>query len=342
MTGTWNNRLVPVTLTVLLFTAPSCGRPGSDGGGEAGRSNAGAIETQPATPDPCGWLSAEEVAQLLGPLVAPPVRADDAESPEPDGQGKACLYRVADEAVGQLAVQVDPKDATVFESGSAMAMDALARDLGPGSAGAMEDRSGDGWDYVGGLPGVYVGRVGHIAVQVGYESMTLPESTIAGLAVRVRDRVPDLPFAAPGANPKATGSGTDPCALLTRTEAESVLGSLPTAPYRSRESTPFADGRGGSCSYYSGRHRVLVLTPTWSDGRAMFGMVAGFNQRVTSTLGGGESADTLDGPWDQAGSGISGELYFLKGDRMLEILYRTSAIDAASAVRLAAIAMQRL
>jgi hypothetical protein len=185
--------------------------------------------------------------------------------------------------------------------------------------------------------------VGHVAVEVGFRSIEVDHERIAKLAALVRDRMPDQPIAAPGADPNAKANGKNPCALLTRQEAEAVLGPLAVAPYRSRESTALADGRGESCSYYRGKHRVVVVTPTWSDGKEAFGMAAGLNQRITSMLGiGDQAADTLDGAWDQAGSGTDGELYFLKGDRMLTLDYRTGGIDAAAAVRLAAAAIKRL
>jgi hypothetical protein len=49
------------------------------------------------------------------------------------------------------------------------------------------------------------------------------------------------------------------------------------------------------------------------------------------------------GPWDQAQTSAgTGALLFLKGDRMLEVHYMTSAADRGGAVKLAAAAMRRL
>jgi hypothetical protein len=342
----------PVTrlsaLAALLLLLPSCDRADSDNGDRPVTGRGAAFETQPVMPNPCGVIPAAEVEQLLGPMPAPG-RAFSAERPEPADDGRACLYRFADQRLGNIAVQVDMVDATTFEVGSAMAIDAMRRNLGPGAMGenaepateVPERESAAGWDYVGGLPSrMFVGRLGHMAVQIGYRSVAAPSEKIAELAARVRDRIPDRPVAAEGAHPNAAGTGNDPCGLVIRSEAEAVLGALPVAPYRSRESTPLADGEGPSCSYYRGKHRVLVLTPTWSDGAMSFGMAAGLSQRVASTIGGGQTADTLEGPWDQAGSGVHGALYFLKSDRMLEVRYREASIDAA-AVRLATAAMRR-
>ena len=120
-------------------------------------------------------------------------------------------------------------------------------------------------------------------------------------------------------------------------------GKAHLSPYRSKRTTPFADGDGDACSYYLGSHRVLVLTPYWSDGRELFHLASGLSQEITSKTGVGEqSADTLEGPWDQASADIDGTLNLLTGDRMLEVNYRMAGIDQVRAVRLATIAANRL
>ena len=53
------------------------------------------------------------------------------------------------------------------------------------------------------------------------------------------------------------------------------------------------------------------------------------------------AADTLEGPWEEAAAnGMTGQLYFLKGDRMLEVGYVTSSTGRAGAVRLARSAVE--
>ena len=56
----------------------------------------------------------------------------------------------------------------------------------------------------------------------------------------------------------------------------------------------------------------------------------------------GQSADTLEGPWDQAAMSLDGRLMLLKGDRALEIAYRGSSTDETGALKLARIAIPRL
>jgi hypothetical protein len=124
-----------------------------------------------------------------------------------------------------------------------------------------------------------------------------------------------------------------------------VLGKLVVPPYRSDENTPLAIENGKSCSYLTAGHHALVLTPTWeyggtaSEATRMLGIV----EKIAPALH-NDAADTLDtGPWEEAGANpATGELYFLKGDRFLEVGYLTAATDMNGAVRLASIALGRL
>lgn len=303
-----------------------------------------AIQTQQLM-NPCEWLPQAQVEQVIGNLVRAPRRGLSAESPRPDEEGNACVYPVAaaEGEVKEIALQVDLYGASAFESAMGMMGNLFAQELndGHGETPAAEKRT-DGWDYVGALPDQGVWRVGHVAVLIGSEAFSVPQETLGRLAVAVRDRLSDLPFAIPGSDPNAPGSPPDPCALLTRAEAEAVLGKLIVEPYRSAESGAIAEAEGPSCSFYSAGHRVLVITPTWSDGETMFGMAGGIGGLIRSKTGGADEGDILDGPWDQATAGTTGALYFLKGDRMLEVVYKTAATDAEGAAKLAAAAVGRL
>ena len=130
--------------------------------------------------------------------------------------------------------------------------------------------------------------------------------------------------------------------MLTRAEAEAVLGRLLVEPYRSVENGAIATANGPSCSFYTAGHRALILTPTYVDGKMMFDMAGGIGGLIRSATGGADEGDLLDGPWDQATRGSSGSLYFLKGDKMLEIRYQTSLADAEGAATLARTAIGRL
>lgn len=295
------------------------------------------VQTQDLA-DACALLSVAEVDSVLGKLAVPPHKNEE------DG---ACIYSVpgAKGTAITVALQIDPTGAGTIEQADSMLTGMFARELSEGaqrSAAARKPRT-DGWDYVGGVSGVGAWRIGHMAVTMsGNGEFLLPAKQLHDLAALARNRIPDLPVAAPGAEPNVAGLPPDPCALLERAAAEAVLGKLAVEPFRSSESSPLADGDGPSCTYYTPGHHAFVLTPTYSDAKMLFGMYSGASNRTRSVVGGADAADPLDGPWDQAAEGSTGSLYFLKEDRMLEIGYRTSSTDIAGAAQLARKAIGRL
>jgi hypothetical protein len=295
----------------------------------------------------CDLLPAADVEQVLGKLAAPPHRARNAENTEEDEDGFTCVLPIHGKngAVVEVGVQVDPTGSAAAEQASNMLDGMFTRELSDGASPAPKAAAPrtDGWDFVGGVPDMRIWRVGHVAIGIGGRgNFLLPKQAMHQLAALVRDRIPDLPFAAPGADPNRPGPQPDPCTLLTRAEAETVLGQLAVEPFRSNETTALADGEGPSCTYYTRGHRTLVITPTYTDGKMMFGMMSGTSRLIRSTVGGADGADAIDGPWDQAGEGSTGTLFFLKGDEMLEVAYRMSATDVAGAARLARVAIARL
>jgi hypothetical protein len=203
-----------------------------------------------------------------------------------------------------------------------------------------------GWDEVGQSrrATAFYGRAGYVRVTVRQQQLRLPADTLLAIANRVRDRIPDEPIAHPAADRSPQGAGArDPCSVLTPGEAEAELGKLVGAPYRTKEGTPLADPSGKSCAYHTAGHRVLVLTPEWEYGGLALAaerMVGGIVRQVADLPG--IEGDTLEGPWDDAVVGLSGELWLLKGSRALGIRYLMSATDAAGAIRLAGPALQRL
>ena len=190
-----------------------------------------------------------------------------------------------------------------------------------------------------------MGRAGTVLVYIEGGTHGMEDSVLATLATRVRDRIPDVPFVdprAPGAAPRARDR--DPCSVLSRTDAEAVLGRLVVAPYRVEEGGALAHSAGGSCAYYTGGHRALVVTPVFTGGademryvrgRGGLGM-AGVVDRAA------EAADTLEGPWDEAAIGVEGELAVIRGNRLVKTAYLTSATDLAGAIRRAGPALEGL
>lgn len=306
--------------------------------------NASAVQAQPLDADPCGWLPRVEVARLLGPLGAEPTRVSNAEQfDEPNPRGSACRYQLqthSDNNPAFIVVGVVLDGVSAVEAG----LGATFTETGLAALGGADhaDTSNRRWDWISDLPSdaLKAARQGHVAIMTSVRAPALPGERVDSLAAAIVDRIPDLPFG--DRNAAAHDSRADPCALLTRAEAEAVLGKLVVAPYRSRKSTPFANGNGTSCSFYTARHHVLVLTPTRHDGRVVFQAVSGMTQNINGQLALSAADDTLDGPWDQTALSMDGTLYLLKGDQMLEMRYRTSSTDLTGALRLAAAALARL
>ena len=196
------------------------------------------------------------------------------------------------------------------------------------------------WDYVSGVPGgLTMARQGRITVQIfAWGEM---EKGMA-LASAIIDKVPDLPFAENAADPAAESQDPNPCSLITQQEAEAVIGPLKMPPYRSRESSSLAHGNGSSCSYFTGKHRVLVVTPTYSGGAVQFKMMSGMGNLMSGVTGQAKAPDTLRGKWDQITTSGIGALVFLKGDTMVEMQFKSSPTDYNGAAKLAQAAAARL
>jgi hypothetical protein len=310
---------------------------------------------------PCGWMPASEVEAVVGKLSGPPQAKDGGcFYPLPldsimlahnarQKQMREALAKSGEENLPPLAVDtggVLVKVSVDQEAGERPLEQAFAMVEARTGADSLLKAKGDGrgWDWHGRIIGKpnFWGRAGTLMVTVESNTLGMKDEVLALLATRVRDRIPDLPFRHPAAA-AAPPRGHDPCGVLTRAEAEQVLGPLVFAPYPVREGGALADPAGRSCAYYSGGHRALVLTPRFTDGA---GELRTF--RASSGLGvigvdrDAEGADTLEGPWDEVAFGAGGQLAARTGDRMLEIAYLTSSTDLAGAIRIAGVALPRL
>ncbi len=304
------------------------------------------IQTQRMKGDPCAWITRAQAEAVLGELAADPVRAQSAETPVPAADGRACLYELtgSSEAVPRIvAIQLTVDDPGIIERGIALlptADEPLVQRLKDAERATGDSLAEGRWDYISSTPFLFNARSGRVSFALyaaGHERATALE-----LAGRILDGIPELPFDDDYPVPPGPPGDPDPCALLTREEAEAVLGPLVVPPYRSRESTALVRRDGGSCSYYGHHHRALVVTPTYGGGRTLFRMSSGVGQTVARATEGSQAPDTLDGPWDQLAVGVDGTLTILVGDRLLALQYMTSPTDLAGAVKLARLAAVRL
>lgn len=311
--------------------------------GASTSSTADEVKAQPALPDPCSFLPIEDAERLLGPLAGKPWRARNLDDTTSKADGSTCVYplvpreNVAEHSV--IALELKTDGAIGFETGAAM-MNGIARQAGAKTADGAQ-HGVDGWDYIGGFIHEMTGRVGHVAIAAKWERARGAADSLTEVMAIMRDHIPDLPFRSN--ERESRSSDGDACSLLTPEEVEAVVGKLAVPPYYSRNLTGLADSDGDACSYYTPHHHVLSIKPSWSLGRQLFKVTTGLTQGVQSKLGvTGEAADTLEGNWDQASANGTGDLYFLKGDRMLAISYRLSTADKAGALKLASIALERL
>jgi hypothetical protein len=321
----------------------------------------------------CDWLPVAEVEAIVGKLAEPPRERDG-----------GCVYtlpipqKVADERakMDKLRESIDkmpgadkaaPRKIHQAEPyGFVLEVDLKYYGIGENVANstnailaswAMEDndtthvrepyavsreklrKALNGWDW----PATHGGRIGHVRITISTlaSDLDLPGDKLDTIAVRVRDRIPDLPFPMVG---YSASESRDPCSLITRQEAESVLGPLLIAPYRTGGDGPFAYDTGPNCGYFTPGHHVVIVTPHWHGGKKEVALNNGIGGLIASVSAdhSGQSADTLEGPWDQATMSLDGRLIFLKGDQALEIAYRGSSTDESGALKLARIAVPRL
>jgi hypothetical protein len=326
----------------LGIIACNRGEKGKSADTKAGATSSASIPKVQTNKAPCDWISRADAEKALGePLTADPVRIRSSENPVPQADGDGCLYQVKSTSAfseGKVAIEITADDAGAMQMGFSGVPDIEKVFKSKESHG---DSVVDGrWDYESGLPGgVAMLRKGRIVIQVSAYGKADEGKALAGA---ILDGIPDLPFTNDPADPNAKSQDPDPCALITRAEAEAELGPLTMAPYRSRENSAIAHGNGASCSYYTGKHRALVVNPTFDGGAMQYKMMSGVGSMVSSVLGGAKAPDTLDGPWDQISTNATGSLTLLKGDKMIEMQFKSSTADYGHAVKLARAAATKL
>jgi hypothetical protein len=327
--------------------------------------NATGLPERTATrpPSPCDWIPASDVEALVGRLSGSP-RAHEGGCLYPLPVDSLTLARRAkaqrvEEALARAGMKSDwppmPEDTggVLVYVQVGVGAEERAGELGFATLGSWvgndsllaAQQAGDGWDYrrrMIGKPNFW-GRAGTVMVTVEGGTYGMDDSVLAEVAKRVRDRIPDLPFASPNAATSVPG-GPDPCAVLPQNEAEAVLGRLVVAPYRVRQGGALADPGGRSCAYYTGKHRALVVTPHFLDGAGEMRFIRGRGGlgAVGVVDRAADAADTLEGPWDEVAIGVDGQVAMLTGNRMLEIGFLTSSTDITGALRLARTALPRL
>lgn len=321
--------------------ASSASANASNSAASATTSTRPVVKSQSAHRDPCSWISRADAQQALGDsIVGEPTRVRSAETPVPSPQGEACLYDLPPQGPmkQQVTITLIPDESGAMQTAFA-GMGNVEKEF-RGAEAKHDTLIAGRWDFVSAIPGgLTAARTGRIAVQL----VTPPGHADEGLALAgaMLDRIPDLPFTGDSADPFTPPRAPDPCALITRAEAEGVLGPLPVAPYASRKNTALVYGGGASCAYFGAKHHALVITPMLRHGAEFFRMMGGVNAAVAPKIGGAQAPDTLEGNWDALSIGADGALHALKGDKMLTVQYKTSTTDFDGAVKLVRAAMAR-
>ncbi len=307
----------------------------------ASATPSGVVQTQTVPPSPCAWLLQSDAEKAVGgALLRAPQRVLSVDDPRPSEEGEACLYELpATGTVKNTAViRLIPDESGAMQAafGGMGSLESELKSAPPGAGSGADARL----DYVGAMPGGLTAlRQGRIAVQMT-TSGSMTNQGLA-LAAAMLDGIRDLPFALNPEDAAVAPRGPDPCRLITPAEAESVLGPLTVAPYRSRKATALAFGSGASCSYFSGRHRALVVTPKESHSAQLFGMLAGVDVKIARQLKTQATTAAPAGDWDQMTIGPDGTLHVLKGDKMLSVQFNTSPADRDGAAKLVSVALSR-
>jgi hypothetical protein len=329
-------------LLVIAIVFVGCGRSAPPAPARADPGAATWVHTQVAKSDPCAWLPAAEVEAIVGRgLAQPPQRVSSAENPGAAEGGEACLYQFSNTGAERntIVVQMIPDESGAMQA-AFQGMSNVETEF-KSVAGTTDSGPATRWDFVSILPGGLTAlRRGRIAAQVSATAQMGDKAL--ELVTAMLDRIADSPFVLDQQDAAVPGKDPSPCRLITRAEAEGVLGPLIVAPYRSRKATALAYGSGGSCSYYSAHHHAWVLTPKESHGAQLFGMLGGTETKVARNLDTPNSVDVAPGDWDQMSIGVDGALHALRGDKMVSVQFLTSTADQAATAKLLALALPRL
>lgn len=258
-----------------------------------------------------------------------------------DGNG-ACMIRLAPRpgvpAGSIVAFEAIQDGAIAFETGAAE-MNRSGKNMlnliGAKTADGAQ-HGVDGWEYLGAYPREMTGRIGSLAIHADWGGVAVSLDSIEKIITMMRDKLPDYPGGAQGSG--SVAGEEDPCSLVTREQAESIIGKLLLRPYQSRDLSGLVDENGTGCSYYWPNHHVASIRPWWSHGKALFSVVGATQPTGLDSYGNA----TRERPWDREGADPVGNFYFLKGDRLLAVSWKTSILSPYGAYELARFAMTRL
>ena len=303
-----------------------------------------AAEVGPTGEDPCTLVSQPEMERFLGPMGEPPYRVDNSRRADPAGED--CLYR--DRSGRYVVVGVDWDGGPMLMrlmGATAMAAEDL---LGTRSMGA--DTLEGAWDEAGISFGRLVVLKDSSAVTVDPIGSRLDlggQARIAALALsRIHSPLPYDGASAARSRPPDPAP-RDPCSLVTRAEAETLMGPLRTDP------RPSEDGDGCDFTLVEellGVPIVIPLRVEWRDGYYQLGeerLATGMAQTVMGQAMGeipdlSRDGSGADAPWDDSQSLLGGRVIVVAHDMLFETIGTgVNGFDEARAAALLRMAVLR-
>lgn len=336
-------RLGTALLALLLAGCGGDAAPATDA--DPALDAAVAQASDPRPDDPCNLVAQAEMERHIGPLAEPPFRADDR---EPDPDGTQCFYRAKDGR--NVTLDVDREDG---ELGFRM-LAGVGGQVEEALAGA--DLSTDTleveWDRVGRAFGQLIALKGPASVQIDPLGSRLDLAAQADI-IRIALARLDAPLPYDGARAARSRKETrpaprDPCTLVTRAEAEALLGQLRASPHVSEE--------GDACVFplameFLGTPVDHYLHVQWYDGFYALGQERGALGMAGSTMANfmgdtpslGENRAAEGEPWDERITLLGGVITVVKHDVLLKIAANgVGDFDEAKALALLRIAVGRL
>lgn len=336
---------IPQWVVLVAWFGMACGG-GSEKANEGGEATTGA-GALPSGKDPCTLVARSEMEAMIGVLAEPPYRVDSDRQPKVDGEG--CFYRARDRR--NVTILVD------WEDGE-MAFRMLA---GTGTAitdilsgyDATTDTLEGAWDKVGAPFGQFIALKGKTSIQIDPLGSRIGLDGAARLASIAINRL-DSPLDYIGA--KATlARGADaprvrnPCELVTRREAEALMGALKGDPKPSPDN---ADCSYATSQEFMGSPIIRTLKVTWVDGFYALGQermgIAGAAKTMAAQMDADMPALSKEAtgeaePWDERIILLGGVVTVVKGDVMLQINGEgMDGFDEARALAFLRIAARRL
>lgn len=282
-----------------MVALAACGKPGAQTAPTAALQaktappvGANADESGPDQDDPCKLLQVAEVEVALGPLSAPPYRSN-ANNDEPKEHGDSCRYVGRDLRYIELNVSRSGGSQLLqgMDVGAQVANETRMKGQIPrGLLPADSSFTGD-WDDLRVLGCCRLNAfLGESLVVLDFTGSRLTALQGVGLVNKALLRL-DKPLPIDGRTGlqaakqrlAAAANHPRPCQLVTRAEAEAIVGKLTAEPVESDSECDYKYRGEGDAS---DSNEVVVLKVDWSYGFSHFRENA-----TVHSLAGGEKAD---------------------------------------------------